>query len=67
MITPFEYTSVSKITDVLGIGESVVSFGPSSYGYDARLAPHFKVFTAVPGLIMDVKFPDPRLFTDFEG
>lgn len=63
MITPFEKEGITEIKDVLGIPKGVISFGLSSYGYDVRLAPVFELFTPYPGILMDVKNPDPRLFT----
>jgi dCTP deaminase len=37
----------------------VLSYGLSSYGYDARVAPEFKIFTNVNGAIVD-----PKAFTE---
>ncbi len=36
-------------------GEGVVSYGLSSYGYDARMADEFKIFTNVNNAIVDPK------------
>ena len=33
----------------------VISFGTSSYGYDVRCAPEFKVFTNINSAIVDPK------------
>ena len=65
MITPFEKESVRLIRDNLGNKHKSISFGPSSYGYDARLAPEFKIFHPYPGAIIDPKAPDERCFIDF--
>lgn len=35
--------------------EGVISYGLSSYGYDARVAPEFKVFTNVDNALVDPK------------
>jgi dCTP deaminase len=35
--------------------EGVISYGVSSYGYDARVAPEFKIFTNVDSAIVDPK------------
>lgn len=35
--------------------EGVISYGLSSYGYDARVAPEFKIFTNVDNAIVDPK------------
>ncbi|HCK04285.1 MAG TPA: dCTP deaminase, partial [Methylophilaceae bacterium] len=40
MISPFEPEMVREINN-----EKIVSYGTSSYGYDIRCAPEFKVFT----------------------
>ena len=45
----------------------VVSYGVSSYGYDARVGRHFKVFTNVHSAIVDPKEFSPQSFVDVEG
>lgn len=35
--------------------EGVISYGVSSYGYDARIAPEFKIFTNVDSAVIDPK------------
>ena len=35
--------------------EGVISYGLSSYGYDARVAPEFKIFTNVNSAVVDPK------------
>jgi dCTP deaminase len=55
MIEPFETKQVRTGT---------VSYGLSSYGYDIRVAPEFKVFTNVHNVIVDPKDFDPRSFVD---
>ncbi len=43
--------------------EGVISYGVSSYGYDARCAPEFKIFTNVNNAIVDPKnFSDDCFF-----
>jgi len=44
-----------------------ISYGVSSYGYDIRVAPEFKVFTNVHNLIVDPKDFDDRSFVDIEA
>jgi len=44
-----------------------ISYGVSSYGYDIRVAPEFKVFTNVHNLIVDPKAFDDRSFVDIEA
>jgi dCTP deaminase len=45
----------------------VISYGVTSYGYDARVARKFKVFTNVWGSIVDPKNFDPKSFVDIEA
>lgn len=58
MIEPFEERQVS---------EGVISFGLSSYGYDMRVARHFRIFTNVNSAIVDPKAFDERSFVEYEG
>jgi dCTP deaminase len=44
-----------------------ISYGVSSYGYDIRVAPEFKVFTNVHNLIVDPKDFDDRSFVDINA
>ncbi len=46
MITPFEEKQKR---------DGVISYGLSSYGYDARVAPEFKIFTNVDNALIDPK------------
>jgi dCTP deaminase len=55
MIEPFETRQVRTGT---------ISYGLSSYGYDIRVAPEFKVFTNVHNVVVDPKDFDPRSFVD---
>lgn len=59
MIEPFSPTQVSKRE-----GARVLSYGVSSYGYDARVADDFKVFTNTYGAVIDPKSFDDRGFVD---
>jgi deoxycytidine triphosphate deaminase len=36
-------------------GQKIVSYGTSSYGYDIRCAPEFKVFTNIYSTVVDPK------------
>jgi len=58
MIEPF----VDRQTRTNG----VISFGLSSYGYDARVAPAFKIFTNVNNAIVDPKAFTETSFVDRE-
>jgi dCTP deaminase len=44
--------------------EGVISYGLSSYGYDARVADEFKIFTNVDSAIVDPKAFDVQSFVD---
>jgi deoxycytidine triphosphate deaminase len=55
MIEPFHGSQVR---------EGTISFGVSSYGYDIRVAPEFKVFTNVHNVVVDPKVFDERSFVD---
>ena len=44
--------------------EGVISYGLSSYGYDARVSDEFKIFTNVDSAIVDPKAFAPNSFVD---
>ena len=44
-----------------------ISYGVSSYGYDMRVAPEFKIFTNVLSAIVDPKNFDEKSFVEFSG
>ena len=44
--------------------EGVISYGLSSYGYDARVAPEFKIFTNVDNALVDPKDFRPESFVE---
>ena len=58
MIEPFEDGQVRR---------GSISYGLSSYGYDIRVAPEFKVFTNVHNLVVDPKAFDERSFVDVKA
>jgi len=58
MIEPFEENLVR---------EGVISYGVSSYGYDLRAAPEWKVFTNAYGAVVDPKAFDPQSFVEIAG
>jgi dCTP deaminase len=62
MIEPFESGQVRAAA-----GQKIVSYGTSSYGYDVRCAPEFKIFTNINSTIIDPKRFDPKNFVDFDG
>ncbi|MHB1304389.1 MAG: dCTP deaminase [Acidiphilium sp.] len=47
--------------------EGVISYGLSSYGYDARVADDFKIFTNVDSAVVDPKDFAPSSFVDRRG
>jgi dCTP deaminase len=59
MISPYEPGQVRERA-----GDKIISFGTSSYGYDVRCAPHFKIFTNVYSATVDPKSFDARSFVD---
>ncbi len=59
LIEPFEPQQIRAIN-----GDRVISYGVSSYGYDIRCAPEFKVFTNINSAIVDPKNFDPESFVD---
>ena len=62
MIEPFQADQV-RVRE----GERVISYGTSSYGYDVRCAPEFKVFTNINSATVDPKAFDERSFVDIQG
>jgi deoxycytidine triphosphate deaminase len=50
MIEPFEPGQIREVD-----GRRVISYGTSSYGYDIRCAPEFKVFTNIHSTVVDPK------------
>ena len=62
MIEPFEPGQVRQ-----ALGQRIVSYGTSSYGYDVRCAAEFKIFTNINSTIVDPKDFDPNSFVDFTG
>ncbi len=59
MIEPFESKQVRQVN-----GHKIVSYGVSSYGYDVRCAPEFKIFTNINSAIVDPKNFTPQNFVD---
>jgi dCTP deaminase len=63
MIEPFEPGQIRQDA----AGQKIVSYGTSSYGYDIRCAPEFKVFTNIYSTVVDPKNFDPKSFVDIES
>ena len=55
MINPFEEKQKR---------DGIISYGLSSYGYDARVADEFKIFTNIDGAIVDPKNFDEKSFVN---
>lgn len=49
------------------VRSGAISFGVSSYGYDMRVAPEFRIFTNVLSAVVDPKHFDSRSFVEFTG
>jgi len=62
MIEAFEPKQIRAIE-----GNTIISYGVSSYGYDIRCADEFKIFTNVNSAIVDPKNFDEKSFIDFKG
>ena len=62
MITPYEKDSIRVVN-----GEKILSYGSSSFGYDVRCVPEFKVFTNVNSGVIDPKNFDSNNFIDINA
>lgn len=62
MISPFEAHQVKNNND-----SSIISYGLSSYGYDARVANEFRIFTNINSSIVDPKNFSSDNLVDKEG
>ena len=64
MISPFEENQI-KINDK---NEKIVSYGTSSYGYDARVSREFKIFTNInsSGIVDPKDFKESNVYS-FDG
>jgi dCTP deaminase len=77
MIMPFAHTQIrtTKRQTQLAHGhghpssvvEKIISYGLSSYGYDVRAAPEWKVFTNVNSTVIDPKNFDDKSFVSIEA
>jgi dCTP deaminase len=64
MIDPFVDSQMGRVDKE---GRKCISFGVSSYGYDMRVAPEFRIFTNVLSAIVDPKNFDSKSFVEFQG
>lgn len=63
MISPFSANQVKVDINQ----QKIVSYGTSSYGYDARCSRDFKIFTNVYNSLIDPKDFDEKSFVDVKG
>ena len=61
MIETFEPNQIKQLN-----GKKIISYDTSSYGYDIRCAPEFKIFTNINSTIVDPKNFDTRNFVTVE-
>jgi dCTP deaminase len=61
MIAPFSETQIRQNND-----KRIISYGLSSYGYDARVSKEFKIFTNINSSIVDPKNFDQYSLVDRE-
>ena len=59
LIEPFEAHQIKR-----NGSQRLISYGTSSYGYDVRCAPEFRVFTNINSTIVDPKAFDSNSFVD---
>jgi dCTP deaminase len=64
MIDPFVDSQMGRVDHE---GRKCISFGVSSYGYDMRVAPEFRIFTNVLSAVVDPKNFDSKSFVEFQG
>jgi len=62
LIDPFVPAQVRETS-----GRRVISYGLSSFGYDIRVADHFRIFKSGSGAVVDPKQFDERGLDDFRG
>lgn len=62
LIEPFEAGQVRE-----DAGNGLISYGTSSYGYDVRCAPDFRVFTNINSAVVDPKKFDSSSFVNVEA
>jgi dCTP deaminase len=62
MIEPFVPEQVRRHN-----GQSIISYGLSSFGYDIRVSNHFRIFTNVYGAVVDPKAFDSKGLVEIES
>jgi dCTP deaminase len=61
-----EHAMIEPFTDGQ-VRSGAISYGVSSYGYDMRVAPEFKIFTNVLSAVVDPKAFDAKSFVEYTG
>src|SRR2546428_532428 len=61
-----EHRMIEPFVEASGRG-GVIAYGLSSYGYDMRVAPEFRIFTNALSAVVDPKQFDPKSFVEFAG
>jgi dCTP deaminase len=61
-----EHGMIEPFTDGQ-VRSGAISYGVSSYGYDMRVAPEFRIFTNVLSAVVDPKAFDAKSFVEFAG
>jgi dCTP deaminase len=61
-----EHGMIEPFTDGQ-VRAGAISYGVSSYGYDMRVAPEFKIFTNALSAVVDPKRFDEKSFVEFTG
>jgi len=64
---PQHYGEHTDLDEVNVRFTKIISYGTSSYGYDIRCAPEFKVFTNIHSTVVDPKNFDDKSFVDMTG
>lgn len=60
-----KYEMISPYVDKQ-VGEGIISYGPSSFGYDVRAGMSWKIFTDIRGAVIDPKDQDIRAYDSFD-
>lgn len=62
MIDPYFSNLIKREGD-----RSIISFGQSSYGYDVRIAPEFRIFSNINSVVVDPKKLDEKSLVTHRG
>jgi len=67
LVEGVHFGCVGNNPDMCWMAKRIVSYGLSSYGYDFRVAPEFKIFTNVHSALIDPLEIDEQAFVHKEG